>query len=82
MAPLSPQVDLRRTVEEKVLALDLLASRSSCSLPPPFYTQGDLRRAVEEKVLALDLLASAERKLVEQQADSGGWVGGVGGGTW
>jgi hypothetical protein len=43
--------------------------------------QGDLRRAVEEKVLALDLLASAERKLVEQQADSGecvwwgGWVG-------
>ncbi len=39
--------------------------------PPTGALQHDLRRAVEEKVLALDLLASAERRLVEQEADSG-----------
>lgn len=39
------------------------------SLPAP---QDDLRRAVEEKVTALHLLASAERKLVEAQADESG----------
>lgn len=37
---------------------------------PPL--QSDLRRAVEEKVTALHLLASAERKLVEAQADESG----------
>jgi len=64
-----------------VLPLDRLAScrYSYPAQPAPilllWLAQDDLRRAVEEKVLALDLLASAERKLVEQQAESGGWVG-------
>lgn len=61
-------------MEEKAAApgpAGLTKNPPSPTHPPPPPLQGDLRRAVEEKVAALDLLASAERRLVEQQGDSG-----------
>lgn len=65
--------DLLRAVQEK--AGTFTAARTT---HPPTHQpaapalQDDLRRAVEEKVTALHLLASAERKLVEAQADESG----------
>ena len=70
------QSDLRRAVGEKG-ATPTRAHTHSCShalhtrTRTPAGLQSDLRRAVEEKVLALELLASAEKRLVEADAESG-----------